>query len=121
MIYNRFSLLLFLRLGPLFFLLLGIALTRLESKWFFSNLILGLLVILITLELIRFINGTNFDLIRLLQALQKDDFATHFQTNFSLGLPVPTPSSREISNKAYSSKRQLFVQSKEGEGSRFFY
>lgn len=83
MIYNRFSLLLFLRLGLLFSLLLGIAMTRLESKWFFSNLILGLLVILITLELIRFINRTNLDLVRLLQALQKDDFATHFQTNRS--------------------------------------
>lgn len=83
MIYNRFSLLLFLRLGLLFFLLLGIAMTRLESKWFFSNLILGLLVILITLELIRFINRTNLDLVHLLQALQKDDFATHFQTNRS--------------------------------------
>lgn len=83
MIYNRFSLLLFLRLGLLFFLLLGISLTRLESKWFFSNLILGLLVIVLVLELIRFINRTNLDLVRLLQSLQKNDFATHFQTNRS--------------------------------------
>ncbi len=83
MIYNRFSLLLFFRIGLLFFLLLGISLTRLESKWFFSNLILGLLVIVLVLELIRFINRTNIDLVRLLQALQKNDFATHFQTNRS--------------------------------------
>lgn len=83
MIYNRFSLLLFLRVGLLFSLLLGISLTRLESKWFFSNLILGLLVIVLVLELIRFINRTNLDLVRLLQALQKNDFATHFQTNRS--------------------------------------
>lgn len=83
MIYNRFSLLLFLRVGLLFVLLLGISLTRLESKWFFSNLILGLLVIVLVLELIRFINRTNLDLVRLLQSLQKNDFATHFQTNRS--------------------------------------
>ena len=83
MIYNRFSLLLLLRLCFLFILLMGLAFTRLEGKWFFSNLLIGLLLVLAFLELLIFINRTNFDLAKLLQALNKGDFSTYFHQNRS--------------------------------------
>lgn len=83
MIYNRFSLLLLLRLCFLFILLMGLAFTRLESKWFFSNLVMGILLVLAFIELLIFINRANLDLVRLLQALNKDDFSTYFQQSRS--------------------------------------
>lgn len=83
MIYNRFGLLVSLRLAILLALLTSIAATRFEERWFFSIAILMVLVILVCADLLRFINRTNFDLVKLLQALEKDDFSTHFQQSFS--------------------------------------
>lgn len=83
MIYNHFGFLVGLRLIILFILLATIAATQFEGKWLFSIIILSSLVILVLAELLRFINRTNFDLVRLLQALEKDDFSTHFQESFS--------------------------------------
>ena len=79
MIFNRFALLLGVRLLILFALLSALAATQFESKWMFTIIILCSLILLIVVELLRFINRTNFDLVKLLQALEKDDFSTHFQ------------------------------------------
>lgn len=67
------------RLLILFALLSAIAATQFESKWLFTIIILCSLALLLTIEMLRFINRTNFDLVKLLQALEKDDFSTHFQ------------------------------------------
>ena len=79
MIYNRFALLVGIRLLILLALLSAIAATRFESKWLFTIIILCSLALLVAIELLRYINRTNFDLVKLLQALEKDDFSTHFQ------------------------------------------
>ncbi|NRB50449.1 MAG: HAMP domain-containing histidine kinase [Saprospiraceae bacterium] len=79
MIFNRFALLVGLRLLLLLALLSALAATQFERKWLFSVIILSSLIILVVVELLRFINRTNFDLVKLLQALEKDDFSTHFQ------------------------------------------
>ncbi|MBX2877292.1 MAG: HAMP domain-containing histidine kinase [Saprospiraceae bacterium] len=79
MIFNRFALLVGIRLVILFALLSTLAATQFDGKWLFSILILCSLILLMTVELLRFINRTNFDLVKLLQALEKDDFSTHFQ------------------------------------------
>lgn len=79
MIFNRFALLVGIRLLILLALLSAIAATQFDSKWLFTIIILCSLTLLVAVELLRFINRTNFDLVKLLQALEKDDFSTHFQ------------------------------------------
>lgn len=77
---NRFGLLLLLRVAILLVLISVIAWTGLDKKWVFTNLILFSVLLSLIWELLHFINRTNKDLSRFLDALRTNDFAVYFPT-----------------------------------------
>lgn len=80
MISNRFGLLLLIRVAVLLVLIGIIAWTGLDEKWIFTNLILITILLALIWELLHFINRTNKDLSKFLDALKNNDFAVYFPT-----------------------------------------
>lgn len=77
---NRFGLLLLLRVALLLILISIIAWTGLNKKWLFTNAILLSVLLSLIWELLHFINRTNKDLSKFLDALKTNDFAVYFPT-----------------------------------------
>lgn len=77
---NRFGILLLIRVAILLILISIIAWTGLDKKWLFTNAILLAVLLSLIWELLRFINRTNKDLSKFLDALKTNDFAVYFPT-----------------------------------------
>jgi two-component system nitrogen regulation sensor histidine kinase NtrY len=79
MFYKRFTFLVIIRV---IFLLVNVIIISIifgDTRLFFNQIILSLILILQVIELIRFVNHTNRELSRLFLAIRHDDFAITFK------------------------------------------
>ena len=81
MVYSRFTLLIYLRVGLLLASLIAITTIFLRTDLFFTQIILVGLIIAQVLELSHFVNRTNRDLSRFLAAVKDGDFSISFSTD----------------------------------------
>lgn len=78
MTFNRFSILLVIRLALIFANLLTLALIFGRADLFFNQLILGIFLIIQVYEILYFVSRTNRDLAKFILAIKEADFTASF-------------------------------------------
>lgn len=100
MAFKRFGSRLYIRLGLLLAVLLGIAALVAQSDFVLLPLLLLAVAVGQVLELSRFVNRTNKELARFLFAIQHNDFtATYTDANLGDGFPELAAALRSIADK----------------------
>lgn len=80
MAYNRFTWHVVTRVLLLFILLSAEAYILIKTDWLASAIVVGMLALLLTADLIRYVNKTNRDLAVFLQSIRHHDFTASFSS-----------------------------------------
>jgi nitrogen fixation/metabolism regulation signal transduction histidine kinase len=80
MVFKRFALLVTLRVLVLFGLLCLESWVILEAQWIATSITLGIIIVLSTADLIRYVSKTNRDLSNFLESIRHHDFTAGFSS-----------------------------------------
>ena len=81
MVYKNFRLNVVVRIAVIFVLAILLAFVLSQTNWFFTPLVIILLLLIFLLSLIRYVEKTNRDITYFLLSIQQGGFTNTFKSN----------------------------------------